>query len=129
MDENDFLEAMLSYETLDQARRAAKEEERKRDSSTEHTPRKRTQQAEGKSGRNKHLKQTNTRGRFEKKFCHICKNAGGKYWTHNTAECSFRDKAEKKEANAMESMQKQMSEMKDLVKGLKMRLNNNDDSD
>ena len=65
-----------------------------------------------------------------KKFCQYCKDNNGKHWTHDTDECFVKDKTNKakKEANAMEDMQKELHEMKNLVKGLKKKMGSDSDT-
>ena len=121
MDEIDFLEAMISFETLDQARlsklkkekeqkkktaAASKKQAGKRKTEDNDEPRKSHKRAYGKASYRK-----------QKKYCSHCKEHGGKYWTHDTEECFLKNKG--KESNAIEDMQKDISEMRNLIKGLK----------
>ena len=62
-----------------------------------------------------------------KKFCQHCKDSNGKYWTHNTADCYFKKPA--KESNAIEAVQKELNEVKDLLKSLKKRTDSASDSE
>ena len=132
MDEIEFLEAMLSFETIDKGRRALREKDKERKKQTSKKSRKRGTDSEDAGTKAKRPVYTGIRpGRGKvKKFCQNCKDSNGKYWTHDTDECFVKDKADKakKEANAMDAMQKQMSEMSDLVKGLKKKLESDGDS-
>ena len=140
MDEIEFLNAMLSYETINKARRAKanKEKEKKKESALKKsTPRKRggDDLEDPRRTQRPYARPTSgyqggkPTGRV-KKFCQYCKENNGKYWTHNTEECFMKDKANnvKKESNAMEDMQKEMNEMRNLVKGLKKKLGSDSDS-
>ena len=140
MDEIEFLDAMLSYETIDMARRAKanKEKEKKKDSSSKKTnTRKRGDDADDPRGpkfpysRNSGYRGNSTPGGRVKKFCQYCKDNGGKHWTHNTDECFLKNKANKakKESNAIEDLHKELNEMKNLVKGLKKKMGSDSDSD
>ena len=62
-----------------------------------------------------------------KKFCQHCKDSNGKYWTHDTADCYFKKPA--KESNAIEAVQKELNEVKDLLKSLKKRTDSASDSE
>jgi hypothetical protein len=137
MDEVEFLEAMISYETIDKNRRALRDKEKEKKKESSKKSRKRGAEPDNKvaSTKNTHPYMGGRPGKFskkkEKKFCQNCKDADGKYWTHDTDECFVKEKAEKakKEANAMQNMQKQMAEMSDLVKGLKKKLESDGESD
>ena len=64
-----------------------------------------------------------------KKFCQYFKDNRGKYWTHNTDECFVKDSKSKKETNKMEDLQKEVNEMRNLVKGLKKKIGSDSDTD
>ena len=122
MDDNDFLDAMLSYKLMDNTQRlkkAQKEKKRK-----EWTSKKSSNLSEGDSEsqrRNKRpyarsatggpMSQTTAR---IKKFCQHCKDSNGKYWTHNTVDCYFKKPA--KESNAIKAVQKELDKVKSLIK-------------
>ena len=54
-----------------------------------------------------------------KKFCQHCKDNNGKYWTHDTVDCYL--KRPHKEDNTLETVQKELDQMKSLIKSLKKR--------
>ena len=133
--EIDFLDAMLSYETIDTARRAKtnKEKEKQKElSSKKNISKKRGDNVEDPRKTKCPCKNDNYRGRNIpgnriKKFCQHCEDNGEKYWTHNTDEC-FVGKS-KKEANKMEDLQKEVNEMRNLVKDLKKKISSDSDTD
>ena len=49
--------------------------------------------------------------------------------THNTDEYFVKDSKSKKEANKMEDLQKEVNEMRNLVKGLKKKISSDSDTD
>ena len=54
-----------------------------------------------------------------KRFCQHCKDNNGKYWTHDTVDCYL--KRPHKEANVLETVQKELDQMKSQIKSLKKR--------
>ena len=95
MDDNDFLDAMLSYELIESTQRfkqTLKEKKRK-----EWTSKKSSNLKEGDSESQRRNKCPYARafagGTISqptariKKFCQHCKDNNGKYWTHNTVDC------------------------------------------
>ena len=60
-------------------------------------------------------------------FCQHCKDNNGKYWTHNIADCYL--KKPSKEANAIKSVQKELDEVKNLIKSLKKRSGSDSNSE
>ena len=135
MDDNDFLDVMLSYKLIDSTqrlKRAQKEKKRK-----EWTSKKSSNLKEGDSESQRRNKRPYARASAGgptsqptariKKFCQHCKENNGKYWTHNTVDCYL--KKPSKEANAIESVQKELDEVKSLIKSLKKRLDSDSDSE
>ena len=128
---------MMSYKHLGNARRLkSKQKEKKRkEKKRKELVLKRFQSskeyAESMSGSKRSYakmsggaKQPNSKG---KKFCQICKDNNGKYWTHDTADCYF--KKPKKETNAIEAVHKEIDNLKDMIKSLKKRADSDSDSD
>ena len=69
-------------------------------------------------------KQSNSRGR---KFCQICKDSNGKYWTHDTANYYF--KKPNRETNTIEAIHKEIYGLKGMIKDLKKKADSDSDSD
>ena len=143
MDEIDFLDAMLSYETIDKARRAKLDKEKKKakEANLKKTSNSRKRSGE-EAGNDRAKRPFDYKGRRpaaaergaprrEKKFCQYCKDNGGKFWTHDTEDCFAKDRTEKskKEANAMENMQKEMKEMKALLAKVTKKSGSDSESD
>lgn len=121
------------FETIDQGRRTLREKDKERKKEASKKSRKTETDSEETGTKAKRPVYTGIRqnkGKV-KKFCQNCKDSNGKYWTHDTSECFVKDKAERaqKEANAMDAMKRQISEMSDLVKGLKKKLESDSDTD
>ena len=139
MDDIEFLEAMLSHETIDKARRAKrtsdKEKDKKPKDSAGKKPsyKKRIRGDDGDDAKPpSKYRDSSSRAGKTKKYCSHCKESDGKYWTHDTDQCFVKDKAAKakKESNVIEAMQKELRDMKALYKKLKKsKKNKDDDSD
>ena len=136
MDDNDFSNAMLAHEYYDNTqkfKRFQREKKRKREESSKNS----YNTKEEDSASQKRNKRPYTRAAFGgptnqtvariKKFCQHCKDSNGKYWTHNTADCYFKKPA--KESNAIEAVQKELNEVKDLLKSLRKRMDSASDSE
>ena len=88
---------------------------------------------------NREKKRPNGKGKAnpskrQKRFCAYCKEHDtGKYWTHNTEDCSFKKKAEtgkgKKEANAVEEVLAQVKIQAKMIEDLEKKLKNLDGDD
>ena len=143
MDEIDFLEAMLSQESIDQARRAQKEKDNERNSKRKESASKKPFTRKGGDTNSENQRRgrrptnrtsaggLNSQANRVKRFCQHCKDSNGKYWTHDTVDCFMKSRAERahKETNQMESVQKELNEMRSLVKGLKRKLGSGSDTD
>ena len=115
MNDQEFLDAMMSYERLDQARRLKKEQEKER----KKVLLQRLTKKENKEGERKrpyakisgNTKQSSPKSR---KFCQYCKDNDGKWWTHNTKDCYF--KKPRKETNAIKAVHKEIDDLKSVIK-------------
>ena len=135
MDDNDFLDAMCSYKFIDSTQRLKRSQREKK--RKEWTLKKSSNLKEGHLKSQRRNKCPYTRafagGTISqptariKKFCQHCKDNNGKYWTHNTVDCYL--KKPSKEANAIKSVQKELDEVKSLIKNLRKRLHRNSDNE
>ena len=132
MDEIEFLEAMLSYEAIDKGRLAQREaDKQKKKETSKKSSKKRTSETDDadppKRRGYQEYKGVGRHGK-QKKFCKNCKESGGKYWTHDTEHCFVKDRAEArtKESNAMDAMQKQLTDMTGVIQALKSKLSSSD---
>lgn len=87
MNEIEFLEAMLSYETIGKACRAKrhsnKEKEKKsKDVALKKTSSKKQGHDSDCRGKGKYRSYSSS-ARKNKEYCQHCKDSDGKYWTHN----------------------------------------------
>ena len=134
MDEIEFLESMLAFEVIDKGRLALREQDKKKKESSKKSRKRSADAEDGTPAKRQKYKGVERSGKYknnEKKFCKNCKESNGKYWTHDTDECFVKDRAErqKKESNAMDVMQKQMTEMTSVIQSLKSKLSSDGDSD
>ena len=135
MEETDFVDAMLSYELIDNTQRTKQIQKEKR--RKELAPKRSSNPKEGDSENQRRNKCPHARASAGgsigqpsarvKKFCQHCKDNNGKYWTHDTVDCYL--KRPHKEANALETVQKELDQMKSLIKSLKKRLGSDSDSE
>ena len=129
MDETEFLNALSAYETIDKSKmKNLKVKEANKVESTrkseEGTREKKRSNGKGRGNPSKR----------QKRFCAYCKeNDTGKYWTHNTEDCSFKKNAYtgkgKKEANVMEEVLAQVKIQARMIEQLEKKLKNLDDDD
>ena len=129
MDETEFLNCLNVYETIDRSKRKnLKAKEANKVEATrkneEGSREKKRSQGKGKGNPSKR----------QKRFCAYCKEHDtGKYWTHNTEDCSFKKKAEtgkgKKEANAVEEVLAQVKIQAKMIEDLEKKLKNLDGDD
>ena len=145
MSDQDFLQAMMAHEYYDntqQFKRTQREKKRKRDETTKKSvsmknPETGWGRKSPESGWSKRSKPLPTKVPSEipkshstprvSKFCQYCKDNNRKYWTHNTEECYLKKPA--RESNAIKALQKEFSEVKDMLKSLKKNKNSDSDSD
>ena len=145
MSDQDFLQAMMAHEYYDntqQFKRTQREKKRKRDETTKKSvsmknPETGWGRKSPESGWSKRSKPLPTKVPSEipkshstprvSKFCQYCKDNNRKYWTHNTEECYLKKPA--RESNAIEALQKEFSEVKNMLKSLKKNKNSDSDSD
>ena len=145
MSDHEFLQAMMAHkhynDTL-QFKRARREKKRKREEAAKKSAEAAKPSADLKDPepvskwkyKNKRKRATTTPEAPKsastarpKKFCQHCKDNNRKYWTHNTEECYLKKPA--KESNAIEALQKEFSEVKDMLKSLKKKKGSDSDSD
>ena len=129
MDDTEFLNALSAYETIDKSKR---KNLKMKEANKVETTRKSEEGTREK-------KRSNGKGRGnpskrQKRFCAYCKeNDTGKYWTHNTEDCSFKKNAYtgkgKKEANVMEEVLAQVKNQARMIEQLEKKLKNLDDDD
>ena len=114
MEENEFLQAQLAYEKIDNLIKQQKKNEKVK----QKEEKKQTETAK-KTGRGQKRpiipKHKAHAGKIPKNFCKYCKdNNIDKYWTHDTEMCGHKKRAEApsapKEVNAMEEMMAMMKE-------------------
>ena len=127
MDNNDFLNAMTGYKFIDKTQRFKyKWREKKR---KELASKKRQSSSEREPDSKRPYARASTRGKQSnsknRKFCQYCKDNNGKYWTHDTADCYFKKLA--KGANTTKKVQKELDEVKNLIKNLRKRSNSDSD--
>ena len=136
MSDHDFLQAMMAHEFHDNTlyfKRSQQEKKRKR----EEAAKKSASLKNPDPVFNKRSKRPPTRTASESpknhstarvsKFCQYCKDNNRKYWTHNTEECYLKKPA--KELNAIEALQKEFNEVKNMLKSLKKSKDSDSDSD
>ena len=89
MDEKNFLNCLTAYETIDRSKRKSL---KMKEAHKAEVPSKNDE-----SSRDKKCSNGKSYGRpskRQKRFCSYCKEYdAGKYWTHNTEDCSFKKKA------------------------------------
>ena len=129
MDETDFITCLTNYEIIDKSNR--KKLKFKEALKTE-APRK-TEEGSREKKRS-HGKGKGNPSKRQKRFCAYCKEHDtGKYWTHNTEDCSFKKLAEtgkgKKEANAVEEVLAQVKIQAKMIEQLEKKLKNLDGDD
>ena len=133
MNENEFLNAMSNYKFIDNTRRfrhSQREKKRKEAASKKRQTPPNTDADNQQKNKRPYArtsmggKQSNPRNR---KFCQYCKDNNGKWWTHNTTKCYL--KKPEKEVNAIETVQKELDKVKNLIKNLRKRSHNNSDSE
>ena len=136
MSDHDFLQAMMAhkhYNNTLQFKRSQQEKKRKR----EETAKRSANLKDPDPVINKRSKRPSVKTALEspknhntarvKKFCQYCKDNNRKYWTHNTKECYLKKPA--KESNAIETLQKEFNEVKNMLKNLKKSKDSDSDSD
>ena len=129
MDETDFITCLTNYEIIDKSNR--KKLKFKEALKTE-APRK-TEEG-SKEKKRFHGKGKGNPSKRQKRFCAYCKEHDtGKYWTHNTEDCSFQKKAGtgkgKREANAVEEVLAQVKIQAKMIEDLEKKLKNLDGDD
>ena len=128
MSDQEFLDVMVSFERLDQARRIQKETEEAQKKMLSaarfmRVDRKGKPVKVEKPAKRPHEKmssETKHPSPKSKKFCQHCKENNRKWWTHNTEECYF--KKARRENNAMEAVHSEIDELKGLIKGLQKKM-------
>ena len=127
MDDQEFLDIMMSYERLDNARRLKSEQEKERRDLLSKRHRRFNHTKSGRKRPTAKISSGTKPSGKDKKFCQICKDNNGKYWTHDTADCFF--KKPQREANTIETVHKEIDDLKDLIKDLKKKVDSDSDSD
>ena len=144
MDDIDFLEAMLSYESIDQACRAQQTKEKEKLAKKKEQSSKNNSSKKGggynSENQRRGSKRSNsgppdggsgTQSTRVRRFCQYCKDSNGKYWTHDTVDCFIKSRAEKAkgETNALEAVHKELNEMRSLVKSTKRKMGSDSDTE
>jgi hypothetical protein len=114
MNDQEFLDAMMSYEYIDQKKRRKWEEKQEIDILlTQKIAKKETKGGQRKRPYAKMSVDARQWSPWRRKFCQHCKDIDGKWWTHNTDECYF----------------KEIDGLKGLIKSLKKKVNSDSDSE
>ena len=112
MDEIEFLEIMLNYETIDKACRTKnsfnkeKNKKLKNLAAKKSSLKKHGQDWKDEDAKPGKYRNSSLSARKTKKYCFYCKENDRKHWTHDTELCFVKDKVDKanKESNVIKAL-------------------------